>query len=187
MPSAKYELFFLNEALKEMTRFLLSKSLYWPLGLKRWPGEPPYPRLTLGTLLLSRARLQAFRDEVPAEAADVDEKLDNFKNRWAVIYQNKAAAEFPVRLRRWNALLDERTHPQYANSVRLRVILHLLTGTLEKPPGEGSMLDGLDVQLRRLLVHSDFVWDAELAPAFPQEPYWYLWGLPRKPLKSSPK
>ena len=181
MPSAKYELYFLDEALKEMTSFLLSKSLYWPLGLKRWPGEQPYPRLTLGTLLLSRARLQAFRDDAPAEAAAVDEKLENFKNRWSVIYQNKAAAEFPVRLRRWNALLDEKNRAQYANSVRLRVILHLLTGTLDKPPGEGSMLDGLDVTLRRLLVPSNFVWDDVLAPAFPQEPYWYLWGLPRKP------
>ena len=183
MPSAKYELNFLDEALSELTSFLLSKSLYWPLSLKRWPDEPPYPRLTLGTLLLSRARLQAFRDDVPIEAAEVDEKLENFKNRWSVIYQNKAAAEFPIRLRRWAALLDGKNHSQFANNVRLRVMLHLLAGTLDKPPGEGSMLDGLDVNLRRLLVPSDFAWDPLLAPAFPQDPYWYLWGLPRKPLR----
>jgi hypothetical protein len=35
-----------------------------------------------------------------------------------------------------------------------------------------------DQHLRGILDEGDFVWDADLKPAFPQSRFWYLYGEP---------
>jgi hypothetical protein len=43
-------------------------------------------------------------------------------------------------------------------------------------PAEVDLLNGLDTLLRAVIVPGEFVWDSVLAPSFPQETYWYLYG-----------
>ena len=43
-----------------MEQYLLSKDIYWPVGVSTSAGETPYPKLTLGTLLLVQQRLEAL-------------------------------------------------------------------------------------------------------------------------------
>lgn len=59
MPSAEYDLGYLKAGISALENYLLSNDLYWPVGASSPSGEPAYPRLTLGGLLLAQKRAHA--------------------------------------------------------------------------------------------------------------------------------
>ncbi|HEY5573072.1 MAG TPA: hypothetical protein VIK64_08690, partial [Anaerolineales bacterium] len=59
MPSAEYDLGYLRAAVAALEDYLMSNELYWPIGAASPAGEPDYPRLTLGGLLLAQKRAHA--------------------------------------------------------------------------------------------------------------------------------
>ena len=61
MASIEYDLGYLSEGLVSLERYLLSDEIYWNMRAPSPPGEPAYPLLSLGGLLLSKARLEARR------------------------------------------------------------------------------------------------------------------------------
>jgi hypothetical protein len=185
MPSAAYDLAYFLAGVAELDAYLLSKELYWPVGGKVPPGEPPFPRLTLGGLLLARRRLQAWplSSVQSAQLNAAELRLDAARLRWRVAWENKAAHGFRARLALWRDFLEEyRQAPashidRYAYEVRRRVMLALLAKEVRAiPPAEDELLKSLDGLLRSVLLPGEFVWEQPLAAAFPMEVFWYLYG-----------
>lgn len=185
MPSAEYDLGYLRAGIPALENYLLSNDLYWPIGASPPGGEPAYPRLTLGGLLLAQKRAHA-RDLTPQqrdELARLDEQMDDVRDRWRVAWERKAGRSFQARLRLWkNFLEDYRESPsantdRYRYEVERRVMLHLLMDEAESvPQADLDLLKSLDKVVGAVLVPGDFIWDRELENGFPREPYWYLYG-----------
>jgi hypothetical protein len=185
MPSPNYDLGYLRAGINTLESYLLSQDLYWSLDASPPSGELPYPRLTLGTLLLAQARLRAaplsFSQE--GDLIRLDAQIDAARTRWRVAWGRKAGREFHAFLNLWRDFLEEyRRTPgenvnRYAYEVRRRAILDILSDEDEGIPAEErKLLTALDRLLRAMLLPATFVWEAELAAGFPPQKYWYLYG-----------
>jgi hypothetical protein len=165
---------YLQAGVSELKDYLLSEELYWPVTARGYD----LPRLTIGGLLIARARCLATGQEIDA----FDMQLEAIRSSWRVAWEKKAAREYKARFRLWkNYLMDTMQSPEkhedaYPYEVRYRVMVDLLGGELQELPVEKEALDKLDAQLRAVLVPSEFLWESELKPAFPPEVYWYLYG-----------
>ncbi|MDI6769112.1 MAG: hypothetical protein QMD04_05490 [Anaerolineales bacterium] len=180
MPSPEQDLAFLRAGIQELTDYLLSGELYWPLT----PGAAGVPRLTIGGLLLAQARLQARRPSSAAqvEMAALEGKMDAVRTKWRSAWERKAGREVHARLELWrNYLSDYRDSPEnhahaYPHEVQWRVMLGLLSGEFAFPTKKLDSLSSLDAILKAEWLPGEFVWDADLTTAFPQPEYWYLYG-----------
>jgi hypothetical protein len=105
MQDFEYLLKFLRTAEPELKTYLLSDNVYWNLSLKAPEGMPPYPRFSLGWLLLFRRRLSAAPADPDREAvlAGIEAVHDQWRSAWA----GKAAREFKVRLNQWTQFVNE--------------------------------------------------------------------------------
>jgi hypothetical protein len=185
MLTASYDLQYLQAGLDQLESYLLSGDIYRPIGIQAGRGEPPYPQLTLGSLLLARLRAQVSA-EIPAEKLELerlDQQIEALRSRWRSAWSNKAQAEFRSRLNLWRDFLEEyRQDPasnrdRYAYEVNRRVLLELLTPeTMQLPIPSQQALAGLDQWLRSSLTPGPFIWEASLAPSFPRATFWYLYG-----------
>lgn len=189
MPSIEYDLKYIQAGLVDLEGYLLSKELYWPVGASAPAGETHYPRLTLGNLLLARARLSGreLSSEQRSEFDRLDKRVQEIRQQWQVAWGQKATREFSARLRLWRDFLNEyRKQPKanldrYAYEVNRRVTLQLLSSETGEVPGEEvELLSGLDELLRAVFLPGQFVWDAELEASFPENIYWYLYGMPKE-------
>ena len=184
MAAFVYDLIYLKAGEKEFEEYLLSSDLYWPVGVKAPSGSPPYPRLTLGDMLLAQAKAHvlAGTSEERAELAKIDERLDSLRSKWRVAWENKATHEFRARSKLWSDFLSEyREHPEnnadrYHYEVGRRVLLHLLSPYARISGPEKDLITALDDFLKVALIPGDFIWDDALAAGFPPDPYWYLYG-----------
>ena len=189
MPSAEYDLWYLRAGIDQLESYLLSNEIYWPIGVIAPAGEPPYPQLTLGNLLLARQRAQetAVTPTQRAELNRLNNELEATRSRWRVAWSQKAQAEFHARLNLWRNFVEEyRKDPsahydRYTYEVGRRVLLQLLEPESESiPKAEQDLLTGLDEVLKAVIVTGEFIWDDELASGFPQGVYWYLYGQVKK-------
>jgi hypothetical protein len=188
-----YDLRYVLACLEEMEHYLLSDEVFWPLDARPQKGEPEYPQLTLGTLLLAKERLAAYsatpHEEV--EGLKAIDELDRLISKWRVAWEKKAGHGFSMRLRMWSDFInDYQTSPQdnadrYHYEVRVRVMLDLLLPEGKTPQAEVDLLRTMDTYLRAVLVPGDFIWEAELQNGFPRETYWYLYGsLPMENIRN---
>ncbi|MFQ5615705.1 MAG: hypothetical protein ACE5GO_04500 [Anaerolineales bacterium] len=191
MPSFEYDFRFLQAGIPELKSYLLSNKIYWSLGARAPHGEPPYPRMTLGWLLLGRARGQGWQaGGLPAPRSNAFDRLgrelDTVRTRWRVAWENKAAREFSARLRLWTNFVNEyrggNGHARrYPYEVQRRAMLDLLASEArEIPRAELDLLKGVDSFLRTALRAGGFVWDEGMSAGFPQDAYWYLYGKLKK-------
>lgn len=189
MPSTEYDLRYFEAGTDELKSYLLSKELFWPLGLPSPTGEEPYPRLTLGNLMLSQTRLLARKDAGALNVAQESERtrleneIESLHKEWRTAWEKKAGSEFSSRLRQWKDYLAEivdapSSHSGYYSSqVRLRVILEILKDHLgAELPAELSLLPKLDTRLRAVFKPGSFLWDEEIISGFPEAEYWFLYG-----------
>jgi hypothetical protein len=161
-------------ALKRMTTelqdYLLSDVAFWQLG-----GSSDFPKLSLGSYLLTRTRLSADPDQA-AEVTALNQQADSVLAQWSATAERKAAGELHTRVHLWETFLAE-GQGRYATEVAQRVMIALLLGRfprLAETP-EGRSLAALDDQLRARSWSGPFVWDAELQPAFPEDDFWFLY------------
>jgi hypothetical protein len=186
--SFEYEMRYLQAGVSALEEYLLSDEVYWQIGIRAGSGEPPYPNLDLGNLLLSRARAVALSQHTGHDLrlVELDGRLEAVRVRWRVAWERKAARCFAARLNLWRDYLEDYRKDardnldRYAYEVRHRVMLHLLqaeSGLIR--PAEGQLLHALDGLLEAVFIPGAFVWQKDLATGFPSEPYWYLWGKPR--------
>jgi hypothetical protein len=185
MPTAEYDLRFLEAAASQLENYLLSHDLYWPIGVAAPAGTPPYPRMTLGAmhLALLRARARATTPQQQAALEKLSEQIDATRSHWRVAWGKKAAAEFHSRLNLWRDFLEEyRANPdgnadRYRYEVNRRAQLQLLQAEAENiPPAESELFRGLDQLLRSVFTPDGFIWEPELEASFPEGTYWYLYG-----------
>ncbi len=188
MPSLEYDRTFLQAGIPELEKYLLSDEIYWPLGLRALQGEAPFPRMTLGWLLLARERARGWQASgIPPAQSHVIEQLairmDAIRTRWRAAWENKARQEFRSRLTLWTNFINEYRKDRgghanrYPYEVQRRAMLHLLQQEArEIPDPELELLHRMDRFLQSVLAPGEFVWEAEIAPAFPRDVYWYLYG-----------
>jgi hypothetical protein len=137
-----YEIGYLQAGVSALENYLLSHELYRPLDANALPGERPYPQLTLGGILLSRARAWAYPKSFSqqAELQNLDEQIEAVKVHWRVAWGKKASQSFQARLKLWRDYLDETIDKpeanadRYAYEVERRVMLHLLSPDTENLP-----------------------------------------------------
>ncbi len=179
MTSAEYDRAYLEAAQKPLEDYLHAQDLYWVIPDKPPKGERAFPSLTLGNVLLAYTRLKA---RAPQEAEEVFRPIAALRQRWPAVWANKARREIQSRLQRWADYLREyeEDHGQasyYPYQVRQRVIVELLSQELDAlPAAETTMLERLDHIVKTFFHPGPFIWDKDLAPAFPPQPYWYLYG-----------
>jgi hypothetical protein len=187
MGSPAYDLGYLKAGVEVCKTYIKSQHLFFPLNTPSPYGEPAYHRLTLGGLLLAVARLEAqeLPDQQALEFRTLQRWLTDFRAARRVAWERKAQRELLSRLRQWQIysselLADPEQHLSfYTNEVKIRVMIELLiqeVGPLEKETL--NMLETSDGLLRMIFHAGEFIWEDVLAPGFPPNPYWYLWGNP---------
>ncbi len=177
------ELKLLKEMAADLSDYLLSDVLYWQMA---GPGD--LPKLSLGLLLLTSARLSAIADQFDTkQRARLDElqsKIDATLEKWRSTAEKKAGQELRSRATLWQRYWDEcRQDPHscassYAHEVANRVIAQLLLSEfpkLSKSPN-AMLLAPVDRAVRSRLEGEQPVWPPELQPAFPKKEFPYLYG-----------
>ena len=174
MSSVEKDKAYLEASIPELEAYLLSNELYWPITARGYD----LPRLTIGGILLARARLGARGERIESLVT----QLDAVHSKWRVAWEKKASRGFQARFRLWsNYLKDYRQNSEgnadaYPSEVSNRVMLQLLLAELPAPPSEAGALSQLDRTLRASFVSGDFIWETDLQPGFPREEYWFLYG-----------
>jgi hypothetical protein len=185
MPTVEFEIAYFHAGVQLLEDYLLSKELYWSISTPAPVGEGAFPQLTIGSLLLSQARLHArsLDEQMRTKLAAIEEKMYDCQYRWRIAWEKKCTQEFSARLKLWRDFLEEyRTAPEnhadrYAYEVRRRAMLDLLSPFVQfATPAERELLAGLDALLNILLVKGKFIWEDDLTGGFPQERFWYLYG-----------
>ncbi len=185
MPSAEYDLRYLGAGLEILEEYLLAREIYWTISERPPAGEPLFPKLTLGGLLLARARLGGWQlsPEQSAQFSRLANRIEALRNQRRVAWEQKATREFSARLKLWASFLQEyREQPEnhydrYPYESTRRVMLQLLQPDARGVnPAEMELLASLDALLRVVLLPGEFIWEKELRSAFPAETYWYLYG-----------
>lgn len=189
MTSFDYELQYLKAGAVELEAYLLSAELYWPIGIRVSRRQKAYPRLTLGILSIARVKASVLAASPAQKDAfeDVADQITAAQNQWRSAWGRKASSEYRSRINLWRNFLDDyRQHPashfdRYGYEVERRALLQLLADDADEVRGrEDLLLDSLDQYLKAIIVPGGFIWDTDLEPGFPQDPYWYLYGLLRE-------
>ena len=185
MPSFEYDIRYLEAGLELLEKYLLSKEIYWPIGVNSPPGEPDLPRLTLGGLLLSLARIRASASS-PVQQEQVfrlETRMNEILTKWRVAWGQKAAQEFRSRLNLWRDFLEEYRQnregnaDRYVYEVQRRVMLEMLKEeSAEIASSDLELLSGLDQLLWAVFIPGEFVWDQSLERGFSPDKFWYLYG-----------
>ena len=174
MNSPEKDKAFFEAGLQELEPYLLSKELYWPSSVH----TTDFTQLTLGALLLVRARLKGWKSPGLTESAA---QVEVIRLKWRSAWEAKAALEVRARSQLWKKYLGELRHApvesarKHPYEVRLRVMLSLLVAELSIQPDES--LSALDAKLRAIWRPGAFVWDSRLEWVFPQESFWFLYGM----------
>ena len=185
MTSVKDDLLYLRYGVEELEHYLLSDELFWPVTVQPIDKNHSYPKMTLGNLLLAMQRLEALSDGgldtvQKSEYRHMRTQLEAAQSKWRVAWEKKAAHEYRSRFNQWAELLHEiyenreKQASFYASDIRLRVLLALLEA--DAPEDDRPEITPLDLNLRAIFEPGEFVWDAELAPGFPEERFWFLYG-----------
>jgi len=188
MTSVAYDLNYLLAGVAVLEDYLLSSELYWPVNVRPPAGEPPYPKMTLGGMLLALAKVRVANLS-PGERSQLERVEQQFqiaRDRWPVAWEAKAGREFSARLRLWRDFLEEyfkdsdNNSDRFTYEVQRRVLLEMLAPEIREAKPEDLVLSqSLDGMLRAVFVRGEFLWDAGLVRGFPEETFWYLWGRPK--------
>jgi hypothetical protein len=185
MVSCKYDLKFLRAGVSQLEKYLIADNIFWPLDIQAAAGEPPYPQLTLGWLLLFRTRASSSceGEDTHLEREQIAQEINSTRAKWLLAWKNKARAEFHARLNLWRDFLEEyRINPRdnyarYSYEVSRLVCLNLLWAEAgEIRESDIQVFNMLDSVLRGRFVPGKFIWDDKIAPSFPKTNYWYLYG-----------
>lgn len=189
MSNPKYDLGYLEAAQDVYASYILSQEIYWSLGKSAPAGQPPYPQLTLGSVLLARKRLDALTLSGVdlSRYEQVKRKLELVEQKWRTAFENKARREIPSRVNLWRNYLDDycqnpaNHQNRYPYEVQRRVMLDLLSIAAGEVPKEiDELISSMDTLLKSKFVPGEFVWETELKRGFPVDRFWYLYGNPQE-------
>jgi hypothetical protein len=139
---------YLSAGVPELETYLLSKELYYPLGLN-------LPQLTLGGILLSLARMGT-------QAAKFEAQVGAIHSKWQSAWDAKSSREVVARSELWiNYLAEYREDPKSESRLYSQ---------------NGKTEEDSDAFVKSVFKEGKFVWEEESAPNFPRETFWYLYG-----------
>lgn len=180
-----YELRYLEGSTRVLEQYLLSDSLYWMPGFTALAGEPPFPSITPGNILLALMKagsLSTAGDE-RSRFLKIERELEAIRSQWRSAWVAKCGQEFQSRLNLWGSYLEEyirepeKQYDRYGFEVTRRVILELLLAEkLNLAGAETESLTNLDSRLRYFFQPGKFIWSDDLSSAFPESLFWYLYG-----------
>jgi hypothetical protein len=186
MTDAGRELGLLRSIAADLDTYLKSDVVFWSLT-DAGSFRHHYPQLTLGGLLLTQARLAALANRLdPAqqtEWAQTRQAIHASRARWRANWLRKAGREIETRVNSWARAVRDLSAAEYPAAVQSRLMLALLLDDVGGEPVPGleqqqARLATLDTLLRHKLKAGRFALDPDLQPAFPPEPYWFLYGAP---------
>jgi len=170
-----------------LTPYLYEKELYGVMAQN-------LPRLTVGGLLLRLYRLSSLQESLDGDQEkrfrDSRINFEQLRSEWAVHYESKIQQEINARLNGIaNFLSDYASDPTaarggYPNEATQRTIIyHLQVEAMSLDIWDEDYekrLAPLDKRLQAALKDSEkkFIWDDELAPVYPEDPFWWLYGVP---------
>lgn len=149
---------YLSTGVPELENYLLSKELYYPIGMS-------LPQLTLGGILLSLAK-------TGSDGMKFQSQVETVRARWQTAWETKSRQEVHARSELWeNFLNDYREDPRsgkslYSQNVRYRAMLTLL----------GQPIHEMDEFLKSVFIEGKFVWEANCEANFDIKSFWFLFG-----------
>lgn len=168
--------------------YLASDATRWDMGTA---GMPP---MTIGGILMRRARLALVDDDLSAEQHrlrdEANQLFDAALIEKIVRFEKRAEAELHARMREWTNYLRDLPSKSaaqpaiYAHVADTRVIVEALRDKLHEPPYKldpriSHNVAAVDTHLKSLWIKGPFIWDGVWEIAYPLERYWYLYGGPR--------
>jgi hypothetical protein len=190
MDSIEYNLEFLEAMLSQLDQYLLSKETFWPLGETPVSVGPPFPRMSLGQMMLSldelRVQANLMSPKQIQSYQDLSRAFDEAREQRPANLEKKAAAELRQRANLWAAYVNdlrqaERAAESYSQDVKHRVLTSRLTSFIKEEPALQEALakvEAADAGLRTIFQAGGFIWHPRLKPLYDRSDYWFLYGRP---------
>lgn len=169
-------------------RYVLSDDLYLSVG--GMFGN--FPQMTFGAVLLRIRRLNHFRSELSSvQSATLDKAIaqyDEVRSEWTVHYEKKMNSEVVSRLKSMDEFFRECQESARAcqsgypvealrRTIVQEVIIALKADALDTHAAI-TACHRIDSPLRRWVIPGDFIWAESLAPVYPRDTFWWLYGQP---------
>ncbi len=181
----------LEQMTERLGDYVLGDKLYLPLSAA-YSRRSRLPQLSAGALLLRRRRLMRLRwslsDSQQSRLSKALRRHDVVQREWTLHYENKLKGEAPARLKQMRAFFrDCQENPSGCASayppeaLRRTMAAEILLAMDAFGYDKRELLPGVeqtDLALRRLLHAGEFIWSPLLAPAYPRDDFWWLYGSP---------
>ncbi|MEE8120350.1 MAG: hypothetical protein V3T55_02400 [Anaerolineales bacterium] len=192
MQSVEYTLNLFEAMLDEIEEFLLAADIFWPLAKRSKPDLPPFPRLSIGGLLMTQDESMAQEAEMSPDQkvrhAKLQRHWDLTLHKWRSALGHKSEREMGMRLNLWRAYLTDleegsASHFDYHHEARNRVqfsrLQTIVTGS-SKTLKMVKTIRSLDARLLNLTISSEFIWDDHLRATYPEGDFGFLYRQPRE-------
>ena len=181
----------LERMVERLGDYLLANDMYLSIGGGAIRGSSA-PQMAIGALLLRRRRLTHLRAKLKrADGIRLDAALaehDDLQREWTLHYEQKLQREVPSRLRVMTGFFREcgENPRDCAGAYPVEALRRTIVGEIllamnnfgyEKSEVITSVRSA-DQALRRLLHAGEFIWSPQLAPVYPQDDFWWLYGSP---------
>jgi hypothetical protein len=170
-----------------LTPYLYEKELYGMMAQN-------LPRLTVGGLLFRLYRLRSLEEKLDGgqqqRFRDSRINFEQLRSEWTVHYEGKIAQEIKARINAFaNFLSDYASDPAAARggypneAIQRTIIYHLQVEATSLDMWDEEFekrLAPLGKRLQSALKNSEkqFIWDDDLAEVYPEDPFWWLYGVP---------
>lgn len=185
----KHDLTILEAMAAGMDAYLRSDATWWDMG------RGDLPLLTIGGYLMRRRRLAVLSylldDSEKESMAAANVAYDTTVSGQIVRFEERALAELGARMREWTVYLRDLTvsrrlaadTARYEYLADTRVVINELVGKLSESPFRlpdhiPADIAALDRRLGGRWTPGGFIWAPVWTPAYPPDPYWWLYGYP---------
>jgi nicotinamide mononucleotide adenylyltransferase len=180
----------LQAMVEELTNYLNSEVLYWPMF------KANYPKMTMGGYFMRQRRLQGLSyllsDSKQVELKHIANQFNEMTFDKKALLMKKGTEELRTRVNQWKEHLQEYWDSEviekqyFATDVEVRttitdLIFELGINLSQVDKDLLFQIDALDHDLRANWREGDFIWPDEWVPAYGKGDYWWLYGTPRIP------
>ncbi len=182
----------LQQMTKSLKGYLNRDELYGTIGGGIFTGGGA-PNFTIGTILLRLRRISVLdgmlNERQQQELAQVQEQHDAIRDDNRGRYVERMSREAHSRLDAMKRFFEEcsedpKTCPRIYNPETFRrTVVQELLGALASGSYESAELTQkvrrTDKRLRGFVQPSDFIWDEQLKPVYPEREFWWLYNSPQ--------
>jgi hypothetical protein len=151
------------------------------------------PSLTVGAVLLRLHRLRELSNRLSPDQLstlqNIEHQVQTVRHEWGNHFEKKLSREAEARLRDIMTYVKEAKEAprnaanSYMPEALRRTIVQDILEAMSVSDREtiGTRVRQVDGDIRRYLQDADFIWSADLRPAYPIETYWWLYKRPHQP------